>query len=182
MRKFKHLAVAFGAGVLVLFFQNCAQQKGLDESADVTSQVVVKARLDDSEATPVLDPFEVRDEKALYVDFGRLRLELESGSILSHQDLAHPIAHLTPDEHQALKDLFMGSVIVRGDVLDPKPDQVCVMLYVEPYAVLATEAASYDMGSGSKCAPLDLYKLESKSRSGLKQFLTALQSRLADQL
>lgn len=56
------------------------------------------------------------------------------------------------------------------------------MLYVEPYAILTTEAASYDMGSGSKCAPLDLYKLESKSRSGLKQFLTALQSRLADQL
>lgn len=166
----------------MLFFQNCAQQKGLEESSDVSSQVVVKARLDDSEATPVLDPFEVRDEKALFVDFGRLRLELESGLIFAQTDLAHAIAQLTAEEHQALKDLFLGSVIVRGDVLDPKPDQVCVAVYVDPYAVLTTEAAAYDMGSGSKCAPLDLYKLDSKSRSGLKPFLTALQTRLAGQL
>jgi hypothetical protein len=183
VRKIKLLAAGLSAGLLVLFFQNCAKAPMIESAGNSTlltpgSGLAVSARLetgaDDLSHTPLPEQpeIQVRFEKPLGVEFKNYRLAFETGQVFDLHQM-RVVYELNDQEKSDLKAVFDGSVVLpQGYFL--APDMVCKALYVAGYAMLITEQNSYEVGSGA-CSPLDLYKAKTKEAAGLKQYLSHLE-------
>ena len=182
MRKIKRLAVGLSAGLLVLFFQNCAKTQMMDGAGASAllapgSGLAVSARLetsaDDLSQTPLPEQpdIQVRYEKPLGVEFKHYRLSFETGHVFDLNQM-RVVYELSDEELADLKAVFEGAVVMPQGYFMP-PDTVCKAQYVAGYALLITEQNTYEVGSGA-CSPLDLYKAKTKETAGLKEYLNHL--------